>query len=76
MSRVSRDAKELGAAGIVGLDLEIEREEQEHEGPKTNRHHRDLVVTAHALGTAIVELERRCQVPPISLVLSLNEERS
>ena len=76
VSRVSRDAKELGAAGIVGLDLEIEREEQEHEGPKKNRHHRDLVVTAHALGTAIVELERRGEVPPISLVLSLNEERS
>ena len=65
---------ELGAAGIVGVTLELDREEQEHEGPKKNRRHRDLVVTAHALGTAIVELERRAEAPPIDLALSLNEE--
>lgn len=57
MNRVSRDARALNAAGLVGLRLDVTREEREHEGSRGQRQ-KDLVITAHALGTAIVELDR------------------
>jgi uncharacterized protein YbjQ (UPF0145 family) len=76
MSHVAREAGELGAAGVVGLSLDVSRREHEHEGSGSwSRHQKDLIVTVHALGTAIVELDRRTDPPPVHFALSLNEER-
>ncbi|HEY3921274.1 MAG TPA: heavy metal-binding domain-containing protein [Gaiellaceae bacterium] len=74
LSRLDNQARALEASGIVGLRLDVEREEHEHEG-SFSRRQRDLVVTAHALGTAVVRLDREAEAPPIELALFLNEER-
>jgi uncharacterized protein YbjQ (UPF0145 family) len=71
LSHVARDARELDAAGVVGLVLDVSRREHEHEGT-WSRKQRDMIVTVHALGTAIVELERHAPAPPISITLSLD----
>jgi uncharacterized protein YbjQ (UPF0145 family) len=50
LRRVERQAHGLGAHGVVGLRLEHEQHHYER-----NENTRDLIVTVHALGTAIVE---------------------
>jgi uncharacterized protein YbjQ (UPF0145 family) len=54
MLRLSRQAHELGAHGVVGMEIDQEHTEREvdQNGKRT-----DLIVTMHMLGTAIVELE-------------------
>jgi YD repeat-containing protein len=69
LSRVAADAQQAGAAGIVGLTLDVSRRETEHEGGGPKR--KDLIVTAHVLGTAIAELARRDPAPPVGLALAL-----
>jgi uncharacterized protein YbjQ (UPF0145 family) len=71
---LTREAQELGAAGVVGLTLNVTQEEHGHEG-SWSRKQRDMIVTAHALGTAIVELDRAVDPARVRMVLSLNEER-
>jgi uncharacterized protein YbjQ (UPF0145 family) len=77
LSHLEGEARELGAASVVGMKIDVSREEHEHEG-SWSRKQRDMIVTAHALGTAIVELEGRgddrSTIDP-KLTLSLSEER-
>lgn len=72
MARVAREAAEFDAAGVVGLRLEVSRREHEHEGT-LSRKQKDMIVTVHALGTAIVQLDAG-GTPPIQLALSLGQE--
>ena len=73
VTRMGSEAHELEAAGIVGLSLDVSVREHEHEGSRSRRA-RDLIVTVHSLGTAIVEIERRDDPPPSRIALSLNDE--
>ena len=75
MSYLGRQATALGAAGVVVTRLDVEREEHGHEGSGSwSRNARDLIVTAHAIGTAIVKLDREADAPRIDLSLFLNEK--
>lgn len=60
MRRLERQAHEAGAHGVVGVSLAIDIGEREvdQNGSRT-----DLIVTVHALGTAIVELARASESP-------------
>jgi len=71
MSRVNRQAHELQAHGIIGV--EIQHEQREYERDAGGVKYTDLVVTMHVVGTAIVELEQRGK-PPVYIALPLNEE--
>ncbi len=73
MQRVNRQAHELQAHGVIGVELE--REQREHERDMGGTHYTDLVLTMHVLGTAIVELERRDEPPPVYFGLPLNGEQ-
>jgi uncharacterized protein YbjQ (UPF0145 family) len=50
LGRMSKEARELGAAGVVGVSLVHSVEEREARGGSGRK---DLVVTFHVLGTAI-----------------------
>lgn len=71
MLRVNRQAHELQAHGVVGV--QIEQEHKEHERDVGGTKYTDLVVTMHVVGTAVVELEQRDE-PPVYIALPLNEE--
>ncbi len=53
LSRVTAEAKALGAAGVVGVA--IDQSEREREVERNNRKRTDLIITFHVLGTAIGE---------------------
>jgi uncharacterized protein YbjQ (UPF0145 family) len=72
VSRVASEARELEAAGLVGLKLEVAPREHEHEGSR-GRRQKDMIVTVHALGTAIVEIDRPHHPPAVRLSLALND---
>ena len=72
MSRVTRDARELEASGLVDLNLEVTQREHEHEGSRS-RNQKDMIVTVHALGTAIVEIDQNDGRPAVATALPLNE---
>jgi uncharacterized protein YbjQ (UPF0145 family) len=74
MSRVTRQAHELGAHGIVGVQLAQSQHERERSSGAGGANYTDLVVTLHVLGTAIVELERSGEQQPIYMALSLDQE--
>jgi len=69
MRRLERQAHELSAQGIVGVQISQQKEEREVDqgGPRT-----DLIVTVHVLGTAIVEL-RGVEPPPTYYAVSVKE---
>ncbi len=73
-SRTHTEASRLEATGIVGLRLEIARSEREHEGFRQGRQ-KDMVVTAHALGTAVAEIAGHPAPPPASLSLTMDSVR-
>jgi uncharacterized protein YbjQ (UPF0145 family) len=73
MQRIDRQAHELNAHGVIGVELE--REQREHERDMGGTHYTDLVLTMHVLGTAIVELDRRDEPPPVYFGLPLNGEQ-
>jgi uncharacterized protein YbjQ (UPF0145 family) len=73
MQRINRQAHELGAHGVVGVELQ--QEHHEHERDAGGTHYRDLILTMHVLGTAIVELEHRDDPPPVYIGLPLNGEQ-
>ena len=73
MMRASRQAHELGAHALVGV--QFEHDEHEHEADRYGSTYRDLVVTMHVLGTAIVELARPEEPPPVYIALPLDQER-
>ena len=68
MRLLERQAHERGAHGVVGVRLD--RSEHEVEANQVT----NLVVTMHVLGTAIVELERRDEPPPVYVALPLKQE--
>lgn len=53
MDRVHRQAREMGAAGVVGVVIERSERPVEIEGNQTRR--TDLIFTFHVVGTAIAE---------------------
>jgi uncharacterized protein YbjQ (UPF0145 family) len=55
MERVTRGAHELHAHGVVGVD--VERDMKPYEREVNNVSYRDLIITMHILGTAIVEMQ-------------------
>jgi uncharacterized protein YbjQ (UPF0145 family) len=54
---------ELGADGIIGV--RYDQHVHEHEADRYNTKRRDLIVTVHVLGTAIVEIRRDDEPPPV-----------
>jgi len=72
MLRLNRQAHELQADGVVGVELA--QEQHEHERDVGGVHYTDLVLTMHVLGTAIVELAQHDE-QPVYIALPLNEER-
>ncbi len=69
MRRVERQARELEAAGIVGMSSRAARSTSasiEQQGYKRL----DLIVTMHVLGTAIVEIDEPDEAPPIYIALA------
>jgi uncharacterized protein YbjQ (UPF0145 family) len=70
MRRLERQAHEAGAHGVVGVAYEqhLEEHEVDQNGKRT-----DLIVTVHAIGTAIVELARATDSPTYYAV-SLKEQ--
>jgi len=74
ISRVSLEAAAFDAHGVVGLSLDVSRREHEHEHEGSwSRKQKDMIVTVHALGTAIVQIERTIEAPTVQLALSLKE---
>jgi uncharacterized protein YbjQ (UPF0145 family) len=53
MDRLTRTAHELHAHGVVGVD--VDRAMRDYEREVNNVTYRDLIITMHILGTAIVE---------------------
>ena len=72
VDRAAREARQLGAAGMVGMSLEVDQREHGRKDANDNEFS-DMIVTAHALGTAIVELERKDHQPSIYIGLPMNE---
>jgi uncharacterized protein YbjQ (UPF0145 family) len=76
MSRLSEQARALRAHGVVGVTLERSQREIERDRGGGTRY-TDLVIEMHVLGTAVVEVERDAEPPPVSMDLQLNDpERS
>jgi uncharacterized protein YbjQ (UPF0145 family) len=73
LSRLTREARSLGGSGVVGLNLEVSQREHDHEGSRSRRQ-KDVIVTVHALGTAIVEIRGRERPSPPQSALSLDQE--
>jgi uncharacterized protein YbjQ (UPF0145 family) len=73
MQRLVRQAHELGAHGVVGLELQ--RGQEEHEREANNVRYRDMILTMHVIGTAIAELAGVREEPPVFIGLPLDEER-
>ena len=72
MTRVTRQAHELEASGVVGLRFELSQHTHERRGDNSGA--TDLIVTVHALGTAIAELATQEDPPPVYIALPLSEE--
>jgi len=67
--RLTRQAHETGAHGVVGVQVEQHTEEHEVDQNGTRT---DLVVTLHAVGTAIAEFHTTDE-PPTYIALSLED---
>jgi uncharacterized protein YbjQ (UPF0145 family) len=72
MRHVEQQARELEAAGIVGMSIEQQHHPREFEQQGYKR--LDLIVTMHVIGTAVVEIEEPDAPPPTYIALALNEE--
>jgi uncharacterized protein YbjQ (UPF0145 family) len=72
VDRAGREAHQLRAAGMVGVTLEVSQREHERKDANDNDF-KDMIVTVHALGTAIVELGGG-EEPPIYIALQTNGE--
>jgi uncharacterized protein YbjQ (UPF0145 family) len=70
--RLGRQAREWGSHGVIGV--EFDQEQHEHERDVGGVRYRDLILTMHVLGTAIVELEGQVE-QPVYLALPLDEEQ-
>jgi uncharacterized protein YbjQ (UPF0145 family) len=74
MERLTRQARELGAQGVIGVALTRSQRELERDRGGTN--YTDLIIEMHVLGTAVIELERDDQPPPTYLDLQLNDKET
>jgi len=63
MGRVESAARQLGAAGVVGVTYEQSIRTYEAEGSFGTGSHRDLQITLHVMGTAISEPHRTAGAP-------------
>jgi uncharacterized protein YbjQ (UPF0145 family) len=73
MLRVGRQAHELGAHGLLGV--QIEHAQREHEVDQGGgSHRRDLIFTFHVLATAVCELDRTGEQPPVYIAVPLSQE--
>jgi uncharacterized protein YbjQ (UPF0145 family) len=72
MQRLVRQGHELGAHGVVGVDFQ--RGQEEYERDANGVKYRDMIVTMHLIGTAIVELAGRPEEPPVYIGLPLNRQ--
>jgi uncharacterized protein YbjQ (UPF0145 family) len=72
MARLSRQARALGAHGVVGVTIERSHRELERDRGGGTKY-TDLILEMHVLGTAIVEVERAGEPPPVVQDLQLND---
>ena len=72
VDRAARQAHELQATGMVGVTIDLAQREYERKDANDNEF-KDMIVTVHALGTAIVELAGNDEEPPIYVGLDMNE---
>lgn len=71
MLRASRQAHELGAQGLLGV--QIEHAQREHEVDLGGGARRtDLIFTFHVLATAVTELARSDEEPPVYVAVPLS----
>ncbi|HUJ56141.1 MAG TPA: heavy metal-binding domain-containing protein [Gaiellaceae bacterium] len=70
MLRVSRQAHEFGAHGLLGV--QIDHVQREHEVDLGGAKRRDLIFTFHVLGTAVTELARSGKEPPVYVAVPLS----
>jgi uncharacterized protein YbjQ (UPF0145 family) len=73
MQRVTRQAHELGAQGLLGV--QVEHAQREHEvdlGGGARR--RDMIFTFHVLATAVSELAGKDEEPPVYTAVPLSQE--
>jgi uncharacterized protein YbjQ (UPF0145 family) len=74
MERLTRQAHELHAHGVVGVALERSQREVERRG--SNASWNDLIIEMHILGTAVIEVEREQEPPGTHLGLQLNDQEA
>ena len=74
MERVSRQAHEVHAHGVVGVAFE--RSQREIERDRGNTGYTDLIIEMHILGTAVIELQRTEEPPRTYLDLQLNDQEA
>jgi uncharacterized protein YbjQ (UPF0145 family) len=73
MAHVEHDARAQRAHGVVGLALDRSQETHEYDDGMPGGSSLDLIVTVHALGTAIVTLRHAPPAPPpLSTILPLS----
>lgn len=70
MERLTRTAHELHAHGVVGVD--VDRSMRDYEREVNNTTYRDLIITMHILGTAIVEAQDGPPPPEKFIALPLS----
>jgi uncharacterized protein YbjQ (UPF0145 family) len=73
IGRLTEQAKQQDAIGLVGLSLTHTVEEREVDQAGANR--TDLIVTMHALGTGIVEADTAPGVPATWVAIDLSGDR-
>lgn len=72
MRRAQQQAHEVGAHGIVGV--QIEQHQHEHEVDQNGKR-TDLIVELHVLGTAVVELKPAGEPPPTYIAVGIGKEQ-
>ena len=72
MTRLTQQARALDAHGVVGVTIERSHREIERDRGGGTRY-TDLIIEMHVLGTAIVEVQRGDEPPPVSMALQLND---
>lgn len=71
LSRVHEQAAQLGAAGVIGTEIDQDEEEVEVEMGE-NQRRTDMIFTFHVLGTAIAE-PGDVPVPPVGPMINLRD---
>ncbi len=72
MTRLTQQARALDAHGVVGVTIERSHREIERDRGGGTKY-TDLIIEMHVLGTAIVEVQRGEEPPPVSMALQLND---